>query len=157
MLAGEITPHLKTEGSFTKPIYVDIDIETTTAKTTNLALASEKETFASLDSSSDAHTPISDSECESSDGDQNAMAKILSTSNQVENIKLPSTQQLALDRSVSMSIAQSRFWFLESAVRDQRTFNVTSIVHLKGDLDVERFGRAFITVGQQHEAIRTIF
>ncbi|KAJ2968978.1 hypothetical protein NUW58_g10098 [Xylaria curta] len=61
------------------------------------------------------------------------------------------------ERSAPMSFAQTRFWFLKSAVEDQAAFNVTTVVKLRGTLDSERMARALVAVGQRHEAIRTAF
>jgi hybrid polyketide synthase/nonribosomal peptide synthetase ACE1 len=61
------------------------------------------------------------------------------------------------ERNVPMSFAQSRFWFLNFFVEQKTAFNVTSIVRLKGKIDVERFDKALQAVGQRHEAIRTVF
>lgn len=61
------------------------------------------------------------------------------------------------ERVVPMSFAQSRFWFLNFFVENKTAFNVTSVVHLKGKLDIEKFGKALTDVGQRHEAIRTVF
>ncbi|KAI8946246.1 hypothetical protein F4801DRAFT_77015 [Xylaria longipes] len=61
------------------------------------------------------------------------------------------------ERSVPMSFAQTRFWFLKFAVEDQAAFNVTTVVELRGSLNIEKMARALVAVGQRHEAIRTAF
>ncbi|CAH0054720.1 unnamed protein product [Clonostachys solani] len=60
------------------------------------------------------------------------------------------------ERTAPMSFAQSRFWFLNSYVEDQSAFNVTSLCCLRGTLDIERLERAFTSVIQHHEALRTV-
>ncbi|RYP68214.1 hypothetical protein DL769_005554 [Monosporascus sp. CRB-8-3] len=70
---------------------------------------------------------------------------------------MTSNSETAFQRSVPMSFAQSRFWFLKSFVEDQAAFNVTSTAHLKGRLDFNRLGKALVDVGQRHEALRTAF
>ncbi|KAJ3534043.1 hypothetical protein NM208_g7715 [Fusarium decemcellulare] len=61
------------------------------------------------------------------------------------------------ERVVPMSFAQSRFWFLNFFVENKAAFNVTSVVHLKGKLDIGKFNEALRNVGQRHEALRTVF
>ncbi|RYP38694.1 hypothetical protein DL768_010765 [Monosporascus sp. mg162] len=68
-----------------------------------------------------------------------------------------SNGETPFQRSVPMSFAQSRFWFLKSFVEDQAAFNVTSTAYLKGSLDFNRLGKALVDVGQRHEALRTAF
>ncbi|KAF7540713.1 hypothetical protein G7054_g1177 [Neopestalotiopsis clavispora] len=65
--------------------------------------------------------------------------------------------ELHLERSIPMSFAQTRFWFLRHAIEDKAAFNVTTVVKLNGYIDKDRLARALVTVGQQHEAIRTAF
>ncbi|KAL8704420.1 MAG: hypothetical protein Q9201_002411 [Fulgogasparrea decipioides] len=60
-------------------------------------------------------------------------------------------------RTVPMSFGQSRFWFLSSYVEDQAAFNITVLIRLSGDLDEERFKKAFQTVAERHESLRTSF
>lgn len=80
---------------------------------------------------------------------------------QPSDSKANSTHSLHLQRTVPMSLAQSRFWFLNFLAQDKSAFNVTTLVRLSdkhnAPLDVVRLERAFITVGQRHEAIRTMF
>ncbi|KAM7200662.1 acyl transferase/acyl hydrolase/lysophospholipase [Naviculisporaceae sp. PSN 640] len=85
----------------------------------------------------------------------------ISMEHQASDAKADSTQSMQLVRTVPMSLAQSRFWFLHFLVQDKSAFNVTTLIRLNGrnnaPLDVARLERAFITVGQRHEAIRTKF
>ncbi|KAK4212038.1 acyl transferase/acyl hydrolase/lysophospholipase [Rhypophila decipiens] len=66
-----------------------------------------------------------------------------------------------IQRTLPMSMAQSRFWFLNFLVQDKSAFNVTTLIRLNSSnhtrLDGNRLEKAFIAVGQQHEAIRTLF
>ncbi|KAI2635278.1 hypothetical protein GGS21DRAFT_489941 [Xylaria nigripes] len=62
-----------------------------------------------------------------------------------------------LERVAPLSFAQSRFWFLRFFVNDPASFNVTTIINLKGHLDFNRLSTALNAVGQRHEALRTIF
>lgn len=60
-------------------------------------------------------------------------------------------------RTIPMSFAQSRFWFLRSFLEDQAAFNVITTATLRGRLDIYRLREALIAVGQRHEALRTAF
>ncbi|KAK5635554.1 hypothetical protein RRF57_011266 [Xylaria bambusicola] len=62
----------------------------------------------------------------------------------------------APERTLPLSFAQSRFWFLNSLVGDAANFNVTTLITLKGHLDAHRLSSALSAVGQRHEALRTI-
>lgn len=61
------------------------------------------------------------------------------------------------ERTVPMSFGQSRFWFLASYIEDQAAFNITVLIKLRGNLDVERFTKAFDAVTERHQSLRTSF
>ncbi|KAK3296553.1 uncharacterized protein B0H64DRAFT_323128 [Chaetomium fimeti] len=61
------------------------------------------------------------------------------------------------ERMVPLSFAQSRFWFLRSFAEDPSAFNITSVVKLRGRIDIHRLRKALEAVGQRHEALRTAF
>ncbi|KAH6627325.1 hypothetical protein F5144DRAFT_494218 [Chaetomium tenue] len=65
--------------------------------------------------------------------------------------------RVMFERTVPLSFAQSRFWFLQSFAEDPSTFNITSVVQLQGRIDIERLTNAVQIVGQRHEALRTAF
>ncbi|KLO93751.1 Uncharacterized protein Y057_14337 [Fusarium fujikuroi] len=56
-----------------------------------------------------------------------------------------------------MSLVQSRFWFLTTALEDKTTFDVTISAHLKGRVDVGKLERALEGVAKRHEILRTRF
>ncbi|KAF4337392.1 polyketide synthase [Fusarium beomiforme] len=56
-----------------------------------------------------------------------------------------------------MSLVQSRFWFLTTALEDKTTFNVTISAHLKGRVDVGKLGVALEGIAKRHEILRTRF
>ncbi|KAK0645251.1 Polyketide synthase-nonribosomal peptide synthetase [Lasiodiplodia hormozganensis] len=62
------------------------------------------------------------------------------------------TDQAAEER---VSFGQSRFWFLDQAIKDRTTFNIAILVRLEGRLRVKDVGRAVEQVAQRHEALRT--
>ncbi|PGH17239.1 hypothetical protein AJ80_04881 [Polytolypa hystricis UAMH7299] len=54
-----------------------------------------------------------------------------------------------------MSFGQSRFWFLNQALKDKTTFNMAILVRLDGRVRVDDMERAVQTVVLRHEALRT--
>lgn len=60
-----------------------------------------------------------------------------------------------IQRSEKLSHGQSRFWFLQSYVRDPTAFNITCLFQLQGNLDVAKLERAVSQVSHRHEALRT--
>ncbi|PKS11761.1 hypothetical protein jhhlp_001750 [Lomentospora prolificans] len=65
--------------------------------------------------------------------------------------------KLVAERIVPMSFGQSRFWFLKHYVQDKTAFNITTVIKLKGQLQADVLEKALLTVGQRHEALRTLF
>lgn len=63
----------------------------------------------------------------------------------------------ALLRTEKMSLGQARFWFLKTYLEDQTTSNITATYRLTGEVRVPDLTRAVREVGEQHEALRTIF
>ncbi|GME27721.1 hypothetical protein AJ80_04881 [Neofusicoccum parvum] len=54
-----------------------------------------------------------------------------------------------------MSFGQSRFWFLDQAIKDKTTFNIAISVRLEGRVRVKDMERAVQQVVLRHEALRT--
>ncbi|KAI0597513.1 hypothetical protein F4775DRAFT_593206 [Biscogniauxia sp. FL1348] len=60
-------------------------------------------------------------------------------------------------KSVPISLGQSRFWFLQQLLEDQRTHNVAYYYHITGNLHVSDLERATRIVASRHESLRTCF
>ena len=60
-------------------------------------------------------------------------------------------------KSVPISLSQSRFWFLQRLLENQKTHNVAYYYHVKGDLNVSDLERAVRVVTSRHESLRTCF
>ncbi|KGO48676.1 Acyl transferase/acyl hydrolase/lysophospholipase [Penicillium expansum] len=119
------------------------DISSTTVPTIDHSFSSERQL-----------TPTSDLEPQTPPTNASTPPPI---SPDMEEKLLGSYIEEGFERVVPMSFAQSRFWFLNFFVENKTAFNVTSVVHLRGKLDIEKFGKALTEVGQRHEAIRTVF
>lgn len=61
------------------------------------------------------------------------------------------------DRSLPLSFAQQRLWFLEQLVPNHPFYNVPAAISLQGNLDYLALQRAFEAIVQRHEALRTNF
>ncbi|KAI1193519.1 putative PKS-NRPS protein [Nemania serpens] len=72
----------------------------------------------------------------------------------IPDLRLP---QDNVERSIPVSFGQSRFWFLKHFLPNQSAFNITTVVRMQGSLDVDRLAKAFSTVANHHEALRTAF
>ncbi|KAK6070456.1 polyketide synthase peptide synthetase [Seiridium cupressi] len=60
-------------------------------------------------------------------------------------------------KSVPISLSQSRFWFLQHLLEDQRTHNVAYYYHITGNLHISNLERAVRVVAARHESLRTCF
>ncbi|GAP93361.2 putative lovastatin nonaketide synthase protein [Rosellinia necatrix] len=60
-------------------------------------------------------------------------------------------------KSVPMSLGQSRFWFLQQLLENQRTHNVAYYYHITGNLHVSDLEKATRIVASRHESLRTCF
>ena len=74
-----------------------------------------------------------------------------------EEIYQPSGDKAGVERVLPMSFGQSRFWFMKFYLEDQTTFNVTTSIHLQGNLREDDLAQAVATIGQRHESLRTRF
>lgn len=69
---------------------------------------------------------------------------------------LPLSEDL-VTRSVPLSFGQSRFWFLKHFLPDETAFNITTVIHMQGNLDIDRLASSVNAVANHHEALRTAF
>ena len=60
-------------------------------------------------------------------------------------------------KSAPISLSQSRFWFLQRLLENQKTHNVAYYYHFKGDLNVSDLERAVRVLTSRHESRRTCF
>lgn len=62
-------------------------------------------------------------------------------------------------RRGEMSFAQARLYFLHMYLEDKSTYNVTMVGKIQGSrrLDIQKFQRALVQVGQRHEGLRSSF
>jgi amino acid adenylation domain-containing protein len=60
-------------------------------------------------------------------------------------------------RTVPLSFAQQRLWFLAALEGESTTYHVPVILRLRGSLDAAAWRHAMDTVWRRHEALRTVF
>ncbi|RDH36767.1 acetyl-CoA synthetase-like protein [Aspergillus welwitschiae] len=59
--------------------------------------------------------------------------------------------------AVELSFAQGRLWMLEQMNPGQSWYHTPFAVRLQGSLNLEALGKAFFTLAQRHESLRTTF
>lgn len=162
LLPSDMVPNLNGSNSLTKPselaslssaIQRDESAETRTQPAARSA-----ESVA--DNSSSSHHDfdhISDMDNESSGKGLTSSSPLPMTTKRTMNSGASSKKLAAFERSVPMSFAQSGFWFLRSFVEDQTAFNVTTIIKLRGRINIGKFEKALADLGQRHDALRTTF
>lgn len=60
-------------------------------------------------------------------------------------------------KTIPMSFAQARFWFMHLLAKDPAAFNLVATWELSGELNIENFSSAVETIGQRHESLKTVF
>ncbi|PYP84892.1 MAG: non-ribosomal peptide synthetase, partial [Blastocatellia bacterium AA13] len=69
----------------------------------------------------------------------------------------PELRRVERDRPLPLSFAQQRLWFMDQLEPNTARYNISIIVHLSGQLNIEALERAFSKVVQRHEVLRTSF
>ena len=65
--------------------------------------------------------------------------------------------RLPRNRSLPLSFAQQRLWFLDQLVPENPFYNMPAAVQLQGHLNLKAFQQAFNAIVQRHETLRTTF
>lgn len=107
--------------------------------------------------------PTSDSETVSTPPDLTESPKLVDLSSGATTAPETTLSQSApapprrFTKSAPISLGQSRFWFLQHMLEEQRTHNVAYYYHVTGNLRVRDLERAVRVVANRHESLRTCF
>ncbi|GKZ85679.1 putative Hybrid PKS-NRPS biosynthetic cluster [Aspergillus niger] len=112
------------------------------------------------DSKQDMPEPVFSSQSDTSSNDSFSITNDVSTPSSISERSsrlFPRNEptSVQIQRSEKLSHGQSRFWFLQSYVKDPTTFNITCLFQLQGNLDVAKLEGAVFQIGHRHEALRT--
>ncbi|HEY7817324.1 MAG TPA: condensation domain-containing protein, partial [Vicinamibacteria bacterium] len=69
----------------------------------------------------------------------------------------PPIKRVPRDRSLPLSFAQQRLWFLDRLIPGKAFYNLPAGVRLKGPLDVDAIRKTFAEIVRRHEVLRTSF
>ena len=61
------------------------------------------------------------------------------------------------NEKIPLSYSQQRLWFLDQLKPNDPTYNIPTVLRLKGDLNLELFENAFNLIVEKHEILRTSF
>ncbi|KAL8840015.1 MAG: hypothetical protein Q9170_001499 [Blastenia crenularia] len=113
----------------------------------------QAKTSGELSTASSSHSEIKSSDAASTTPSEDGLNSTCASS--VSEALAPTVN--SCERTMQMSFGQSRFWFLSSYIEDQAAFNITVRIKLNGNLDLDRFKKAFQLVTERHESLRTSF
>ncbi len=74
-----------------------------------------------------------------------------------ESESSPPIKPVLRNRSLPLSFAQQRLWFLQQMEPQSAAYNMTAAVRLSGPLDVGALERTFTEMVRRHEVLRTTF
>ena len=89
--------------------------------------------------------------------DRRAFIKRSLTENQTA-FKIPKTIPPRLERSTApLSYAQQRLWFLDQLEPGNSNYNITTVLRLKGELNIPSLEASLNEIVRRHEVLRTTF
>ncbi|MCP4657718.1 MAG: amino acid adenylation domain-containing protein, partial [bacterium] len=74
-----------------------------------------------------------------------------------EGLEAPPIRPVARRGPLPLSFAQERLWFIDRFEPDSALYNIPSVLHLQGRLDVGALARALAEIVRRHEMLRTSF
>jgi acyl carrier protein len=74
-----------------------------------------------------------------------------------EGLTAPAISPAARDRSLPLSFAQQRLWFLDQLEPQNPLYNVPYIVRLRGPMKIEILRKSIEEIVRRHESLRTTF
>ncbi len=86
-----------------------------------------------------------------------ALAQALALRKQPTREEIPPLVRVHREKSIPLSFAQQRLWFLEQLMPGDVSYNLSGAMRIEGPLDAELLGRCLEDIVQRHEALRTRF
>ncbi len=77
--------------------------------------------------------------------------------NNQSSIIVPALSRMNKQVGIPLSFSQQRLWFLDQLEPGTATYNLSKIVRLKGNLEVEKLRSALQSIVDRHEILRTSF
>ncbi len=74
-----------------------------------------------------------------------------------EQIELGRIERASREGDLPLSFSQQRLWFLDQMAGSTPYYNITSRVHLQGELNFDALQQAFSEIVRRHEVLRTTF
>ncbi|KAJ5579714.1 uncharacterized protein N7459_005699, partial [Penicillium hispanicum] len=102
-------------------------------------------------------TPLSSSAAQSSPGSVTSEEPIPDSKGSPKPPSEPTHPPRKFLKSEPISFSQSRFWFLQQLLENQRTHNVAYYYHITGNLHIANLEKATRLVAARHESFRTCF
>lgn len=73
------------------------------------------------------------------------------------SVFIPSLKKTERSKPLPLSFAQQRIWFLQQLAPDNPFYNTSTVLSIKGELNITALERAFNDVINRHESLRTYF
>lgn len=102
-----------------------------------------------ITSSEDASSPVSAPESDSSETDSAKKASVILPESEIPRA------EIQVQKTLKLSLSQEMFWFVGAFLQDKTSLNHTAWARITGRINTERFRRAFHTLTQEHESLRT--
>ncbi|MEE8522296.1 MAG: amino acid adenylation domain-containing protein, partial [Thermoanaerobaculia bacterium] len=74
-----------------------------------------------------------------------------------EKSPAPPLVRVPRDRTLSLSFAQQRLWFIDQLQPGSASYNIPAVLRLKGELNVPAMARTLTEISRRHEVLRTTF
>jgi len=81
----------------------------------------------------------------------------LKAANSTNSPSSPSLVPISREKTLPLSFAQQRLWFLDKLVPNNPFYNVPAAIRLTGSLNFEALEKTFNEIVRRHEALRTTF
>lgn len=88
---------------------------------------------------------------------KNELLEFLNTYNHNEKLDYQLIPEFPIQSDYALSSSQHRVWLLSQIEEANRAYNMSNVFKLKGSLEISILEKAFVTIIERHEILRTIF